>query len=193
MSAATSVTAYDSNKSAAIPAQSPTLSPTLSAMVAALRGSSSGIFFSTFPTRSAPTSAAFVKIPPPTRINIASIAAPKPKPSRTTGAFSRNKITTRDAPTRPRPTVVIPTTPPVRNAICTALVPSFWRAASATRTFARTASHMPLYPTRAEKPAPRRKKMERPMRIAVVSAGSAKSKKKTIPTKYESVRNWRAR
>ena len=89
MSAATSVTAYDSNKSAAIPAQSPTLSPTLSAIVAALRGSSSGIFFSTFPTKSAPTSAALVKIPPPTRMNIASIAAPKPKPSRTDGAFSR--------------------------------------------------------------------------------------------------------
>jgi hypothetical protein len=43
MSAATSVTAYDSNRSAAMPAQSPTLSPTLSAMVAALRGSSSGM------------------------------------------------------------------------------------------------------------------------------------------------------
>src|SRR5664279_3642276 len=35
---ATSVTAYDSNRSAAMPAQSPTLSPTLSAIVAALRG-----------------------------------------------------------------------------------------------------------------------------------------------------------
>ena len=38
ISAATSITAYDSNRSAAMPAQSPTLSPTLSAMVAALRG-----------------------------------------------------------------------------------------------------------------------------------------------------------
>ena len=86
MTAATRVTAYDSKRSAAIPAQSPTLSPTLSAMVAALRGSSSGIPCSTLPTRSAPTSAALVKIPPPTRMNIASIAAPKPKPSRTAGA-----------------------------------------------------------------------------------------------------------
>jgi hypothetical protein len=60
MIAATNVTSYDSNRSAAIPAQSPTLSPTLSAMVAAFRGSSSGMFCSTFPTRSAPTSAAFV-------------------------------------------------------------------------------------------------------------------------------------
>ena len=60
ISEATSMTAYDSNRSAAMPAQSPTLSPTLSAMVAALRGSSSGMPFSTLPTRSAPTSAALV-------------------------------------------------------------------------------------------------------------------------------------
>jgi hypothetical protein len=86
MSAATRVTAYDSNRSAAMPAQSPTLSPTLSAMVAGLRGSSSGMPASTLPTRSAPTSAALVKMPPPTRMNIASSAAPKPKPSRTLGA-----------------------------------------------------------------------------------------------------------
>ena len=85
ISAATSVTAYDSKRSAAMPAQSPTLSPTLSAMVAALRGSSSGMFCSTLPTRSAPTSAALVKMPPPTRMNIASSAAPKPKPSSTFG------------------------------------------------------------------------------------------------------------
>ena len=51
---------YDSYKSAPIPATSPTLSPTLSAIVAGLRGSSSGIPASTLPTRSAPTSAAFV-------------------------------------------------------------------------------------------------------------------------------------
>ena len=60
ISAATSMTEYDSNRSAAMPAQSPTLSPTLSAMVAAFRGSSSGMPCSTFPTRSAPTSAALV-------------------------------------------------------------------------------------------------------------------------------------
>ncbi len=48
-----------------MPAQSPTLSPTLSAMTAGLRGSSSGIPASTLPTKSAPTSAPLVKIPPP--------------------------------------------------------------------------------------------------------------------------------
>ena len=77
------MTSQDSNRSAAMPAQSPTLSPTLSAIVAALRGSSSGIPCSTLPTRSAPTSAAFVKMPPPTRMNIASSAPPKPKPTST--------------------------------------------------------------------------------------------------------------
>jgi hypothetical protein len=51
---------YDSNRSAPMPATSPTLSPTLSAMVAGLRKWSSGMPASTLPTRSAPTSAAFV-------------------------------------------------------------------------------------------------------------------------------------
>ena len=51
---------YDSNRSAPIPATSPTLSPTLSAITAGFLGSSSGIPASTLPTRSAPTSAALV-------------------------------------------------------------------------------------------------------------------------------------
>lgn len=50
----------DSNKSAHWPAQSPTLSPTRSAITAGFRGSSSGMPSSTFPMRSAPTSAALV-------------------------------------------------------------------------------------------------------------------------------------
>ena len=77
---ATSVTSYDSNRSAAMPAQSPTLSPTLSAIVAGLRGSSSGMPASTLPTRSAPTSAALVKMPPPTRRNSAISEPPNPNP-----------------------------------------------------------------------------------------------------------------
>src|SRR3954463_5897423 len=71
---------------------------------------------STFPTRSAPTSAALVKMPPPTRMNMASRAPPNPKPSRTIGAVSRNSSSASAAPKSPRPTVIIPTTPPVRNA-----------------------------------------------------------------------------
>jgi hypothetical protein len=127
-----------------MPAQSPTLSPTLSAMVAALRGSSSGMFCSTLPTRSAPTSAPLVKMPPPTRMNMASRAAPKPKPSSTLGASERYSSTTTAAPSRPSPTVAMPTAPPVRMAICMPTSrPSGWRAAAATRRLARVASHMP--------------------------------------------------
>ena len=143
ISEATSVTAYDSNRSAAMPAQSPTLSPTLSAMVAALRGSSSGMFCSTLPTRSAPTSAALVKMPPPTRMNMASMAAPKPKPSRMVGASARKISTTTAAPSRPMPTVIMPTCAPVRNAIRMAGSRPSLRAADATRTLALTASDMP--------------------------------------------------
>ena len=76
---ATIVTAYVSNKSAAIPAQSPTLSPTLSAITAGFLGSSSGIPASTFPTKSAPTSAPLVKIPPPNLAKIDIKEAPNPK------------------------------------------------------------------------------------------------------------------
>ena len=126
-----------------MPAQSPTLSPTLSAMVAALRGSSSGMFCSTLPTRSAPTSAALVKMPPPTLMNMARRAAPKPKPSRTWGAWLPNAITTIEAPSRPRPTVSMPTMPPVRNPIRMAGSRPVSLAAAATRRFALTASDMP--------------------------------------------------
>ena len=65
-----------------IPATSPTLSPTLSAITPGFLGSSSGIPASTLPTRSAPTSALLVKIPPPTLENKATTEAPIPKPSK---------------------------------------------------------------------------------------------------------------
>ena len=68
-------------RSAAIPAQSPTLSPTLSAITAGFLGSSSGIPASTLPTKSAPTSAPLVNIPPPSLANIEIKDAPKPKPT----------------------------------------------------------------------------------------------------------------
>src|ERR1043166_2656370 len=50
-----------------MPAASPTFSPTLSAITAGFRGSSSGMAASILPTRSAPTSAALVEMPPPRR------------------------------------------------------------------------------------------------------------------------------
>src|SRR5260221_178587 len=84
-----------------MPAQSPTLSPTLSAMVAALRGSSSGMFFSTLPTRSAPTAAPLVKMPPPTLTNMARSPAPTPKPWTTLGAWSLYAGATTEAPAWP--------------------------------------------------------------------------------------------
>src|SRR5204863_5497886 len=131
---ATSVTSYDSNRSAAIPAQSPTLSPTLSAMVAGLRGSSSGMPASTLPTRSAPTSAALVKMPPPTRRNKASSEPPKPKPTRMAEALFWKTAMMRVAPRRPSPTVNMPAMPPVRNAIRRASGSELRLAAAAVRT-----------------------------------------------------------
>ena len=93
-------------------------------------------------------------MPPPTRMNIANSAAPKPKPSSTVGAFSLNHSSTTEAPNRPRPTVSMPQKPPVRNAIRMASrLPVAW-AAAATRTLPRVASVMPKYPTSAEKQAP---------------------------------------
>lgn len=54
-------------------------------MTAGFRGSSSGIPCSTFPTRSAPTSAALVYIPPPNWAKRATNEAPKPYPTRRRG------------------------------------------------------------------------------------------------------------
>jgi hypothetical protein len=71
-----------------MPAQSPTLSPTLSAMTAGLRGSSSGIPASILPTRSAPTSAAFVKMPPPSLAKTEIKDPPKARPMRSSIADS---------------------------------------------------------------------------------------------------------
>jgi hypothetical protein len=83
--AAAAVTPKVSNRSAAMPAQSPTLSPTLSAITAGLRGSSSGMFASTLPTRSAPTSAPLVKMPPPRRANTEISEPPNARPTSASG------------------------------------------------------------------------------------------------------------
>ena len=61
------------------------MSPTLSAITAGFLGSSSGIPASTLPTKSAPTSAPFVKIPPPNLAKIEISDAPNPK---ATNAFT---------------------------------------------------------------------------------------------------------
>src|SRR3954452_22281273 len=147
---ATRVTSYDSNRSAAMPAQSPTLSPTLSAMVAGLRGSSSGMPASTLPTRSAPTAAALVKMPPPTRRNSASSEPPKPNPMRMADAVFWKIMMINVAPRRPRPTVNMPATPPVRNATFSAAGSDPERAAAAVRTLPRTPSLTPMTPVSPE-------------------------------------------
>ncbi|GIU86231.1 MAG: hypothetical protein KatS3mg009_0746 [Acidimicrobiia bacterium] len=141
---ATSVTSYDSNRSDAMPAQSPTLSPTLSAIVAGLRGSSSGIPASTLPTRSAPTSAAFVKMPPPTRRNSARSEPPNPNPTRIAELVFWKMAMMIVAPARPRPTVNMPAMPPVRNATSSARGREPLFAAAAVRTLPRVASVMPM-------------------------------------------------
>ena len=75
-----------------MPAQSPTLSPTLSAITAGLRGSSSGMPASTLPTRSAPTSAPLVKMPPPSRAKIEISEEPKAKPISGLSVAERRRV-----------------------------------------------------------------------------------------------------
>ena len=116
-----------------MPAVSPTLSPTLSAITAGLRGSSSGIPASTLPTKSAPTSAALVKIPPPIRAKNAIALAPKAKLLITTG--SRNSMYNTETPNKPRPTTDRPITAPALNETLNALF-RLWRAASVVRALA---------------------------------------------------------
>src|SRR3954453_5976031 len=101
--------------------------------------------------------------------------------------------TTTEAPSRPRPTVAMPTTPPVRKATRMAGSRPSSRAAAATRTFARTASDMPRNPMDAEKPAPTRKNTERQMRSEVSSAGSSSSRRNATTANTPRVLNWRPR
>ena len=142
---------YDSKRSAPIPAISPTLSPTLSAITAGLRGSSSGIPASTLPTRSAPTSAALVKIPPPTRAKSAIKLAPKPKAVIVLGSPKRTNIPT--TPKSPTPTTVIPITlPPIKAMFSAPFMPFI--AAKAVLPFAFVATFIPTYPVKPLQSAP---------------------------------------
>ena len=136
---------YDSNRSAPMPAVSPTLSPTKSAITAAFLGSSSGIPCSTFPTISAPVSAALVYIPPPTLANIATEEAPKPKPgimNRKLGLlpYMKKRIL---KPMIPMPTTVIPITAPARKETRRPWFRLFW-AAAAVRPLALIAMLIPM-------------------------------------------------
>jgi hypothetical protein len=86
-------------------AQSPALSPMLTAIVMPLRGSPSGMFCLTMPAKPVPTTAALMEVPPPTRMNVASSAAPKPT---TLDVFAVKIPTTIAVPHRPGTTVTIP-------------------------------------------------------------------------------------
>ena len=157
---ATTEPTYDSKMSAPMPATSPTLSPTLSAIVAGFLGSSSGIPASTFPTRSAPTSAALVKIPPPMRANRAIDDAPIAKPltispnglSPTTSGWKTRSTAPR--PARPRLPTASPMTAPPLKATRRALACPLERAASVVRTFALVAACIPRKPAAIEHTAP---------------------------------------
>ena len=145
-----------------MPATSPTLSPTLSAIQAGFLGSSSGIPASTLPTRSAPTSAAFVKIPPPTLANNAIELAPIPNVSIAAIVASIDSLNTNLKrmyqiliSKRPRPTTVIPITAPDEKAILSPLLrPSL--APFAVRVFAYVAIFIPIKPDKPEKNPPER-------------------------------------
>ena len=187
-----------------MPAQSPTLSPTLSAMVAALRGSSSGMPTSTLPTRSAPTSAALVKMPPPTRMNRASSEPPKPKPIRMAEAVFWKIMMMTVAPSRPRPTVNMPATPPVRKATLRAAGSEPALAAAAVRTLPRTARPMPMKPVRPDMKQPAmkarvRKRPDSPKDRAVepsglrISVEVRKTRTASGMRMMAMVRNWRRR
>ncbi len=142
---------FESNRSAPIPATSPTLSPTLSAITAGFLGSSSGMPSSTLPTKSALISAVFVKIPPPAFANNASELAPKLKPSKAVVLLVIIMIPV--TPKRLTPTTAIPiTAPPRKPAIKDGLMPCF--AASADLTFAIVAISIPTFPANAEKTVP---------------------------------------
>ena len=151
---------YDSYRSAPMPATSPTLSPTLSAIDAGLRGSSSGMPASTFPTRSAPTSAALVKMPPPRRANSAIAEAPMPKvimiggiSSGETSNTARSSHHQIEMSSSPRPTTVMPITVPEEKATRNPAL-RLSRAPHAVRALARVATVMPMYPASAEKKPP---------------------------------------
>ncbi len=134
-----------------MPAQSPTLSPTLSAITAGLRGSSSGMPASTLPTRSAPTSAALVKMPPPRRAKIEiERGAERERRQRrddlpVIGGEAHNAGEIVKSPamaSRPRPATSMPVMAPERKASVRPPC-SDVRAASAVRTLARTEMFMP--------------------------------------------------
>ena len=166
-----------------MPAQSPTLSPTLSAITAGLRGSSSGMPASTLPTKSAPTSAPLVKMPPPSRAKIEISDEPKAKPSSGLSTadssllgvmlplpvMNRKKMPT---PSKPRPTTSMPViAPPLKATSSAGPMPRV--AACAVRTLALTETFMPMKPQAPDSTAPSTKPTaEIPSRNTAINTAS---------------------
>ena len=167
----------ESNKSAPIPATSPTLSPTLSAITAGFRGSSSGIPNSTFPVKSAAISAVLVKIPPPAFANNANKLAPKLKANSIFGLLVIKYNAA--APAKEVPTTAIPiTAPPLKPAIKDLDKLSF--AKTAVFTFAIVAMLIPIIPANPEKVEPSINAITIPMLFKIFSVfhiGSGKNSK----------------
>ena len=125
-------------------------------------GSSSGMPASTLPTRSAPTSAALVKMPPPTRMNRASSEAPKAKPMSTAVAEFWKIRTMRGGADQAETHAEQPGDGPgAEGHLEGAGHAAALEAAAAVRTLPRTAMLMPMKPVRPEKVAPKRKQMTR--------------------------------
>ena len=95
-----------------------------------------------------------MKMPPPTRMNSASSDPPNPKPMRMAVAEFWKIMMITVAPSRPRPTVYIPATPPLRKATLSAPGSEPALAAAAVRTLPRTARLIPMKPVRPDKKHP---------------------------------------
>ena len=135
--------------------------------MAGFLGSSSGIPASTFPTKSAPTSAALVYIPPPTRAKSACVLAPIPNVNivvviihnlavdvfSCTGINQSNNKYHKDISKRPRPTTTSPITAPLLKATFNPLFNDS-RAAFAVRADAYVAVFIPKKPDNPEKKPP---------------------------------------
>jgi len=80
-------------------------------------------------------------MPPPTLAKNATEDAPNPKPYNISGSGKIKYIIV--TPNKPRPTVIIPLTTPLENAICNA-PPKDERAASVVRTLDLVATLIPI-------------------------------------------------
>ena len=121
-----------------------------------MRGSSSGIPASTLPTKSAPTSADFVKMPPPTLENKATVDAPIPKPCITEAVSLSPPYRKYNTP-RPKSPIAATVSPiiePPKKAITKLSDNPVLFAAFVVLTLAFVAVYIPINPVADEQTAP---------------------------------------